>query len=730
MNRILFYLVAAFALHLPCRAVVYTSNQCMDGTASASSQWSSVYAADYAFDAVFGSANGWYTASGNQSGWLAYEFAEPKTILKYSVFNRDYSTAATSAPKDWTFEAFDGTDWIVLDTQSDQTAWGIAEERSFIVSNSQSYSKYRMNITANNGAVFLGFAELEMYEEALYIGGEGPESIWCFGFGAGLDFRYDPPLAVDGSNMDQWEGCASISNENGELLFYTNGVNVWDANHSLMPNGTGLYGSSSSSQSGVIIPQPGNSDLYYVFTLDRNGDYEVGHKGLCYSVVDMSLNSGSGDVISAQKNIELNNPNTEKITAVIHENDEDIWILTHDWGNNKFLAYLLSSSGLNTTPVESAVGFVHYDSFNGWCAGGYMKVSPNGDKIALNILGAHTTQLFDFNPATGVVSNPMTLSTTRHQAYGLEFSPDASKLYTTAWEHNNILQYDLSLGDEASIAASETEIGVSAVSGGSNYSGLGAMQLGPDARIYVSKDANGIGGNVNALNGWLGYIENPNSNMAKSIVSYVDKGVYLGGNASGIGLPVFIQSFFKPLPVDLLSFHAIDLDNQQVDIVWKTVSETNADYFELQSANQNMQFSTIYTCNAKGNSEKLQSYHFVDDKMFDVRYFRLLQYDLNGDKHYLGMLAVQSTVSEFSVEAFPNPTTEILNIECEVSRKETIYCTLFDAYGKTVKSVSFNLSEGRQVNKINVSDLPAGMYYLQVIGSSEVLFNRSIQVGE
>jgi hypothetical protein len=514
--------------------------------------------------------------------------------------------------------------------------------------------------------------------------------------------------------MSQWEGCASISDENGDLLFYTNGITVWDANHDVMPNGNGLYGSTSSSQSAVIVPQPASANLYYVFTLDRNGDYEVGHNGLCYSVVDMSLNSGLGDVISGQKNIELNNPNTEKITAVNHDNGEDIWVLSHDWGNNKFLAYLLSSSGLNTTAVESETGLVHYDGFNGWYAGGYMKVSPNGDKIALNILGAHTTQIFDFNPATGTVSNPMTLSTSRNQAYGLEFSPDASKLYTTAWEHNNILQYDLSLGDETSIAASETEIGVSAVSGGSNYSGLGALQLGPDGRIYVAKDANGFNGSINELNGFLGYIENPNDDFGgKATATYVDKGVYLDGNASGIGLPVYVQTFFKPLPVELLSFKAKRINDFQVQLCWETASEINSNYFVLQKADESFLFQEIYQCKAQGNSFQSKKYVYTDS-LAEQSYYRLLQYDFDGSLYDLGIISMASLLHDFQTDVFPNPFQDKINIRFNTEQAGEYSCQFIDESGRILFEKNLNLEKGQSVVQVPITNKSSRVLFVQI----------------
>ena len=87
---------------------------------------------------------------------------------------------------------------------------------------------------------------------------QGQGNIWYFGNYAGLDFNSGSPVVLNNSAMSAFEGCSSIADENGNLLFYTDGMTVWNMNHQVMYNGTGLYGNSSSTQSGVIVPLPGN----------------------------------------------------------------------------------------------------------------------------------------------------------------------------------------------------------------------------------------------------------------------------------------------------------------------------------------------------------------------------------------------------------------------------------------------------------------------------------------
>ena len=147
------------------------------------------------------------------------------------------------------------------------------------------------------------------------------------------------------------EGCATISDCAGNLLFYTDGSFVWDNTHTQMPNGFDLMGDPSSSQSAVVVPKPGSPNIYYIFTVDNNVQVD----GLRYSEVDLSLNGGLGDV-TAVKNILLHAPTTEKITAVLHSNLTDIWVIAHTWNSNTYEAYLVSATGVNTTPILSNVG--------------------------------------------------------------------------------------------------------------------------------------------------------------------------------------------------------------------------------------------------------------------------------------------------------------------------------------------------------------------------------------
>src|SRR6187455_44532 len=201
---------------------------------------------------------------------------------------------------------------------------------------------------------------------------QGENNQWCFGNLSGLDFNSGSPVSVS-SQVNTTEGSSSIADASGNLLFYSDGITVWNKNHTAMPNGTGLFGGGSSTQSALIVAQPQTPDIYYVFTTAE----AQGVEGFCYSIVDMTLQGGLGDVTT--KNIQLFTPSAEKVCGTKHSNGIDIWILGHEMGTNNFIAYLLTSSGLSA-PVISSCGTVY--STLGGVEIGYMKFSHDGTQLA------------------------------------------------------------------------------------------------------------------------------------------------------------------------------------------------------------------------------------------------------------------------------------------------------------------------------------------------------------
>src|ERR1043165_572021 len=178
---------------------------------------------------------------------------------------------------------------------------------------------------------------------------------WRLGWFEGVDFSSGNPVAVHGDSIMAYEGCATISDKAGNLLFYTDGVTVWDRHDHPTPNtrswGLRLGGSIYSTQSVAVVPHPDSSYLYYLFTTFSGGDTAK----LRYSVFDMRLNNGMGDVTGV-KNIPLMDPTCEKIAVAKHANGHDYWVVTHQWMSDAFYTYKVTSAGLDTIPMITHLG--------------------------------------------------------------------------------------------------------------------------------------------------------------------------------------------------------------------------------------------------------------------------------------------------------------------------------------------------------------------------------------
>jgi len=364
-----------------------------------------------------------------------------------------------------------------------------------------------------------------LFSTSIFIQAQKEAAIWYFGENAGLDFNSGTPVALTDGQLNTHEGCATISDSNGSLLFYTDGITVWNRNHLIMPNGTDLNGDPSSTQSAIIVPKSDEPNIYFLFTVDEAG----GPNGLQYSVVDMNLDGGMGD-ITAQKGIPLISRTSEKICAVAHSDGQGVWVITRSYGGNSYYSFLVDASGINTTPVVTNIGPLlpqaEYSTI------GYMKTSPDGKFLVSITDNDAQVDLMRFNTATGTMSDHVSLKgffdanrAAGNRPYGGEFSMNNNVLYITT--RYNLTQFDLSTYEQDAI------INSGHILESRWYMFKGALQMGIDGKIYET----------NILNNYLNVINNPN--VLGDGCDFVDDAVYLGpGAKASLGLPPFISSFF------------------------------------------------------------------------------------------------------------------------------------------------------------------------------------------
>ena len=374
---------------------------------------------------------------------------------------------------------------------------------------------------------------------ALAVHAQDESSVWIFGpEGTGLDFSGCEPevfsAGFDGFYDLMFEGSTAVTDFEGNLLFFTNGERVYNADYQLMPGGL-LSGGIFSFTQTLIVRQPGSNSLYYLFYPEAQLTNDAGN--LFYAEIDMSLFSGSGGVLSSGNILveQTDADMTEKIVGVPHVNGVDTWVVTHELGTNCFRSYRVATSGLVTTPVISCVGPT-VENPSGTSNGnalGELKASPDQSKLAFTSWEDGTSALFQFDNSTGVVSDPIPLDITveadyNTSGYGVSFSPGGSKLYISANTPLNLFgsatttlnQFDLTTWEPEAIQASRTLIHEAGANGR-----LFSLKIGPDGKVYCGRTGSSE---------YLGVINEPDA--PGETCAFEFNGLYLDGYTSTWGL--------------------------------------------------------------------------------------------------------------------------------------------------------------------------------------------------
>ncbi|MDA9311529.1 T9SS type B sorting domain-containing protein [Polaribacter sp.] len=374
-----------------------------------------------------------------------------------------------------------------------------------------------------------------------FIYSQSQTNHWNFGNKAALNFNNGGVNVMTDSEMDTPAGSASISDTQGNLLFYTNGQTVWNKNHAIMENGEGLAGEINNTQTSIIIPKPGTAEKYYIFSTRVNSTTTspLLTKGVYLAEIEISSTYPLGKVLTRFQT--LRDASTERITAVHHKDGKAIWLITFGEAGgttngvkNTFSSYKIDENGLNP-PLYS----VQEETVS---ASGAMKASPDGQLIAIADQGDRYVYLYNFDNETGAITaNIKIFADTGLSApkspYGIAFSRDSKMLYYSGLVGNtgSINQYSLeNLFPDDPLYSPKKELFSSS---GTRF---GSIQLANDSKIYVAlfeQETNGI----SALQK-LGVINFPEEIGVNS--QYTHNALDLSSGASNKGLPNFIQSYF------------------------------------------------------------------------------------------------------------------------------------------------------------------------------------------
>jgi len=281
-----------------------------------------------------------------------------------------------------------------------------------------------------------------------------PPNLPAQGFGGTkIDFESGLPDISYFNISYPFSGYSLISNTYGELLFYSNGCHVLNANHQIMEDGTPinpgyffnsycLNGSTAypSWQGIIALPFPSSLDTYALLHLRSiYPDGALPLSELMMTTIDMTANNGLGRVVSKNQLVG-DDTYSFYLTVVRHGNGRDWWIVpTEDDGLN-YNAYHFSPEG-----IGEKVSTPNSDPNPGYTAG-QIAFSPDGSWFA-DCIGENQIRLSRFDRCSGIFYN--------HQKYvfpddtvtamGVAFSPSSNRMYVSA--QTRIYQFDLEADD-------------------------------------------------------------------------------------------------------------------------------------------------------------------------------------------------------------------------------------------------------------------------------------------
>ena len=305
--------------------------------------------------------------------------------------------------------------------------------------------------------------------------GQQVSRIWYFGDNAGIDFNYQPPLKIEAGNHSINEGGVTITDENGDVLFYVDESTVYNRNNMPMKNGQGFIGNTgSSAQSPIAVQAPGNPNYVYIFYVSDHLDSGLIGQ-LRYSVIDLCGDSGKGEILPEKKNIRIPGKFNERLTACYDSKNKKYWIITGDFDSQTIVAFKLDVDGLDINPVYSSLNHQSQPSYIGMIV-----ANATNNKLAYTCgLSGDFRGVFlvDFDVESGKASNSEIVFT--QDIYDVVFSDSGRYLYMTdIFASCNLYKIDLEDRNKDKVLYNRD----------GNYVFMG-IEKGPDGNIYLALPA-------------------------------------------------------------------------------------------------------------------------------------------------------------------------------------------------------------------------------------------------
>jgi uncharacterized repeat protein (TIGR03803 family) len=318
--------------------------------------------------------------------------------------------------------------------------------------------------------------------------------------------------------------------------------------------------------------------------------------------------------------------------------------------------------------------------------------------------------IFEYDPLYGTLTKKIDFLTTTTNAMGIHpygnLTEYNDKLYgmTNAGGPKGVLfEYDPSNGQYTK----KTGFTGGVTDGGSPYGSL----INDNGKLYGMTYSGGVNSlgilfEYDLLNGQDG-----------TLIKKMD---FTGANGSHpYRSSLLLVKGNTPLPITLLSFTA-RAEGNSAKLAWSTSAEKESKAFEVERSTDGKSFSSIATVNGKQNSAEVQHYSVYDHHPANgTNYYHLVQTDNNGDKKVYDTQALRfSFEQKVTVNAFPNPSSNEINISLDNYTGKSVEADLLDINGRSVHRETIAINPGQNnTYKLNLVKHPAaGNYILHVTG--------------
>lgn len=517
-----------------------------------------------------------------------------------------------------------------------------------------------------------------------------------------LDFS-DGSLRISNnqeSALEFYITALSMADAEGRLIFYTNGIDIENADWQPMQNGNGIHapvlGGLTISQGALALPFPGRPDQYALLHVRRAyippPVSTIGVLELKYSLLDLSQNSGLGAVIEKNTTLLADTLQFGKLTAVRHANGRDWWLLVAEAWSNRFYRILFDPAGFHVLDAQT-IGETLFPGV------GQAVFSADGSKYVVYDTYQFGTpdavDVYDFDRCSGLLSNHRRFSTTSNLlAGGVSISPNSRYLYVhTTFQ---VSQFDLNAADIA-----ESRVDVATYDGYESPfpTHFFAGRLAPDGKIYICT-SNGTD--------VLHVIHQPDEAGAACMLEQ-----------HGIRLPTYNASSMNNLPsyrlgpMDGSACDTLGIDNlprawwrsEQDTLDMLAVSFHDLSYYE--PAQWRWDFGDGSALSNLRNPE----HHFPEEGVYEVC---LTVSNGFGEDTFcktiqLGVSASVEPDGQSQLQLSPNPFSNFLSVTLNKALSAP-QLRLYDQTGRRVLEKQLE----RGVNVMNTSELDAGFYFWEL----------------